>query len=59
MIPSAGYLARVDSLGIRFRYRGKELYFLFAGENKAEEDWERRATGLENQFKEEYDDDME
>ena len=59
VIPSAGYLARVDSLGIRFRYRGKELYFLFAGENKAEEDWERRATGLENQFKEEYDDDME
>lgn len=59
VIPVTGSLVRVDSLGIRFRYRGKELYFLFAGENKAEEDWERRATDLENQFKKEYDDDVE
>ena len=56
---TGGSLALVDSLGIRFRYRGKELYFLFAGENKAEEDWERRAMDLENQFKKEYDDDVE
>ena len=53
------YPVRVDSLGIRFRYRGKELYFMFGRENRAEEDWETCAVDVENQFKQEDDDDVE
>lgn len=59
VIPGNEFFARVDSLGIRFRYRGKELYFIFGRENRAEEDWEVCAEEVENQFKKEDDDDLE
>ena len=59
VIPVAGYPACVDSLGIRFHYRGKELYFMFGREKRAEENWDTRAANLEKQFKQEKDKDME
>ena len=49
----------VDSLGVRFRARGKLYYFEFGRARDPQNEWRQEALSVENQFKKEEYDDME
>ena len=49
----------VDSLGVRFRVRGKSCYFEFGRAQKPQNEWRQEALSVEDQFKKEEYDDME
>ena len=49
----------VDSLGVRFRARGKLYYCEFGRARDPQNEWRQEALSVENQFKKEEYDDME
>ena len=57
IVPVRDIPVPVDSLGVRFRSRGKLYYFEFGRARDPQNEWRQEALSVENQFKkEEYDD---
>ncbi|BDF54523.1 MULTISPECIES: type II secretion system protein J [unclassified Butyricimonas] len=59
VVPVWDVYALVDSLGVRFRTRGKSCYFEFGRARSPEDERRHEVLEIENQFKKEEYDDME
>ena len=59
VVPVRDVPVLVDSLGVRFRARGKSCYFEFGIARRPENEWSQEVLDIENQFKKEEYDDME